>query len=107
METTQTLRKRALQKDPDAMFRLGYRLAFGRGRPSRPNWPSIFTLWSGAAKAGHARAQFYLATIYENGKGVRRNMSRAIYWYTRAAKLGHETAMFNLGMSYRDGFGVR
>jgi hypothetical protein len=33
METTRVLQKRAEQGEIDALFRLGYRLAYGRSRP--------------------------------------------------------------------------
>ena len=45
-----------------------------------------------AAKQEHAKAQFKLGFMYENGKGVKRSDSDAMRWYGRAAAQGHKEA---------------
>src|SRR5436305_1724767 len=96
METTVTLTKRALKGDADASFRLGYRVAFGRNRNRPTNWADAVRLWKQAARAGHGRAQFYLGTCYDLGRGVAKNVPMALKWYQRAAEHGHVVAMYNL-----------
>lgn len=41
-----------------------------------------------AARAGHARAQFFAGTAYARGLGVEPDLSRAIAWWSRAADQG-------------------
>ncbi len=106
MITTRLLAGIAAQGDPDAQFRLAYRLAFGRGS-NRPDWRKAAQYWRRAARSGHVRAQFYLGTCYEDGHGVRSNVSRAIQWYLKAAHQGHEVAQYNIAFSYLHGQGLR
>src|SRR5688572_13843669 len=53
----------------DKMFRLGYKLAFDT-KSKKKKWDDIFSLWYCAATNGHTRAQFYLATCYDDGLGT-------------------------------------
>ncbi|HEV8643370.1 MAG TPA: tetratricopeptide repeat protein [Methylomirabilota bacterium] len=41
-----------------------------------------------AARAGHARAQYFAGTAYAGGLGVERNVATAIMWWFRAAEQG-------------------
>jgi len=41
-----------------------------------------------AARAGHARAQFFAGTAYARGLGVEADLARAIAWWSRAAEQG-------------------
>ncbi len=107
METTKVMKKRAEQGDPDALFRLGYRLAYGRQRPRPIDWQQVVSLWKQAARKGHSRAQFYLGVCYDNGLGVPQDIRLAAQWYRRAAEQGHSTAQYNLGFCYLEGQGVR
>jgi soluble lytic murein transglycosylase-like protein len=43
---------------------------------------------------------------YEQGKGVRTNINRAIQLYCKAAKMGNATAQYRLGWIYANGRGV-
>jgi len=45
-----------------------------------------------AGRLGHADAQFALATLYEIGNGVPRDVGRAVEWHSRAAMQGHARA---------------
>ena len=76
MITTPALRKQAFSGDSDSQFRLGYRLALGRGPPRK--WREASVWWARAASQGHVRAQFYLATCYDFGRGRSRNVPRAM-----------------------------
>jgi hypothetical protein len=105
VETTRLLRARTEKGDSDALFRYGYRLAFGRGVRSR-SWKEVARLWKRSARDGHVRAQFYLGTLYDYGNGVRRNLSTAVRWYRSAAEAGHTEGQYNLSLMLRDGKGV-
>eukprot|EP00457_Paulinella_chromatophora_P006296 gb/GEZN01006314.1/.p1 GENE.gb/GEZN01006314.1/~~gb/GEZN01006314.1/.p1 ORF type:complete len:526 (-),score=53.82 gb/GEZN01006314.1/:102-1637(-) len=48
--------------------------------------------WSRAAKAGHVSAQFDLGVCYQRGRGVEKDVSRALLWFERAAVKGHSEA---------------
>ena len=50
-----------------------------------------------AARAGHARAQFFAGTAYARGLGVEQDTARAIAWWTRAADQGSPEAGAALG----------
>ena len=75
------------------MFRLGYRLAFGRSRPRPTDWAAVLELWDQAARLGHDRAMFYTGVSYEHGNGVIQDLTQALDWYKKAADLGHEVAV--------------
>ena len=107
MGSNRKLLARGAQEDADAKFRMGYRLAFGRKRAKKINWREIHELWLNAANCEHERAQFYLATLYEHGQGVRRDLKAALYWYRRGAANGNPDCIYNLAYSYRAGDGVR
>ncbi len=106
METTQALHKRAAGGDADALFRLGYRLAFGRTRPRPTDWTAVYPLWAQAANAGHLRALFYVGVCHEHGRGTPPDLPEALRWYEKAARQGHDVAMYDLAFSYRTGEGV-
>ena len=66
----------------------------------------VVRLWEGAAKQGHAPAQYNLGITYENGHGVDVNYKKAIEWYEKAAKQGYADAQYNLGLIHEFGYGV-
>lgn len=60
-----------------------------------------------AAQSGNAKAQCELAMRYEDGRGVDRNMSRAIEWYRKSAEGGYREAQGYLGVIYDKGRGTK
>ena len=59
-----------------------------------------FKLYLMAAKHGSVEAQVNLANLYDDGRGCRRNLQKAIYWYKKAIMLGSSEAAYNLGVHY-------
>lgn len=59
------------------------------------------------ANQGDAEAQTNLGVMYDNGKGVRQDDTKAVEWYTKAANQGDASAQTNLGFMYYGGKGVR
>lgn len=59
-----------------------------------------------SAEGGDPIAQFKLATLYYEGKGVPRDDKEAAVWYLRAAQQEHVEAQFVLGVMYEKGEGV-
>jgi TPR repeat protein len=49
------------------------------------------------AENGMAAAQYKLGLMYENGRGVPRDLAQAEEWYARAAEQGYSSAQYNLG----------
>jgi TPR repeat protein len=45
-----------------------------------------------AAKAGNTAGQYSLGVCYEEGKGVPRDLEKALFWYTTAAAAGDRDA---------------
>ena len=59
-----------------------------------------------AAKQGKASAQYNLGRMYDDGEGVAKDYTKAVYWYTKAAEQGVANAQDNLGCKYDKGQGV-
>lgn len=58
------------------------------------------------AEAGNVDAQFDLATMYDLGEGVKRDLKQAAIWYRKAAEQGEVAAQYNLAIMYDMGEGV-
>jgi len=59
-----------------------------------------------AAEGGHARAQYALGSMYNEGKGVPSDRALAVEWWQKAALQNHAQAQFALGVGYSSGSGV-
>jgi uncharacterized protein len=55
-----------------------------------------------AAARGDVRAQFNIGSMYENGRGVSRDIEEAIKWYKLAAEQDDPGAQTNLGLIYEN-----
>ena len=91
--------KRAETGDTAAQFDVGYRRLL-RGKDGAVYWINR------AAEQGHVTAQYYLGSMYYDGKGVEQNLEKALYWTKKAAEQGHAVAQHALGNMYYDGEGV-
>ncbi len=58
------------------------------------------------SEQGDNAAQFRLALLYYNGRGIARDYSRALSWFKKAALQGHLLAQFNVGYMYEKGEGT-
>jgi TPR repeat protein len=72
----------------------------------RADYVTVLRLWLPLAEQGDAKAQFNLALMYANGRGVSRDYVTALSWYRKAAEQGNAEAQFNLGLMYANGRGV-
>ncbi|PJG82247.1 tetratricopeptide repeat protein [Caviibacterium pharyngocola] len=75
------LQKTANAKDQTAMFVLG--MLYYR---ELKDFKNAFLWLEKAAKADHNESKFRLATMYEEGKGTKRNAEKAVYWYQQTLK---------------------
>ncbi|MCW9025254.1 MAG: sel1 repeat family protein, partial [Gammaproteobacteria bacterium] len=58
------------------------------------------------AQRGDSGAQFYVASAYEEGRGVAKDLTKAFEWYNKAAANKHNGAQFKVGECYANGWGV-
>jgi hypothetical protein len=65
-----------------------------------------FKVWLPLARAGGIEAQFGLGLLFEQGRGVARDIEAAASWYARAAEQGSMRAQTQLGGMYARGDGV-
>lgn len=70
------------------------------------NYEYAFKIWEPLAYRGYAKAQATLAWMFHTGKGVHKNMKRALAWYRAAADNDHAIAQNNLGVFYEQGIEV-
>jgi TPR repeat protein len=59
-----------------------------------------------AAAKNNVPAQFQLALMYAEGRGVAQSYQQAAFWFESAAELGDAMAQFKLGKQMADGIGV-
>jgi TPR repeat protein len=72
----------------------------------KKNYEAALKHWRPVASAGHAGAQFGMATLYYGGLGVVLDYGEAFEWCAKAADQGQPRAQYMLGAMYRDGKGV-
>jgi TPR repeat protein len=75
--------------------------AYGRG-----DYATMLRIYRPLAEHGNAGAQFSLALMYNNGRGVPQNYAEAVKWYRKAADQGYADAQSNLGDMYANRQGV-
>lgn len=71
------------------------------------NYRLLYSLCGKAAQQGNSTAQYELGICYEEGKGIPKNIDKAIEWYTKAAEKGLALAQYQLGHCFRFGQGVK
>ena len=59
-----------------------------------------------AAEQGNALAQVYVGSLYENGRGIDKDLAQAAAWYRKAADQNLAAGQYSLGMLYVRGAGV-
>jgi len=70
-------------------------------------YDQAFPVCNKAAARGNVDAQHNLGSMYEYGKGVKKNYSEMIKWYRKAAEQGDGVVQFKLGVMYDNGLGVK
>lgn len=72
----------------------------GREAAWRGDYAAALAAFQPLAEQGNADAQYSLASLYRDGRGVARDDEQAAAWYKRAAAGGSWQAAFDLGMLY-------
>lgn len=81
-------------------------LADGAAAYADADYDAAERAWRPLAERGDRDAQFALATLYQQGRGVAQDDTLATAWFRRAAEQGSVPAQFNLGNAYKHGRGV-
>ena len=63
------------------------------------NYALALKIWKPLAEAGNAEAQFRLAYMYGEEKGVTKDKAAYLHWMLAAARQGHPAAEFWMGFS--------
>jgi TPR repeat protein len=58
------------------------------------------------AESGSAKAQSYVGSMYESGRGVERNYTEAIRWFVMAVEQSDPYSQSHLGYLYEEGLGA-
>jgi TPR repeat protein len=74
--------------------------------PSSPGYDQALSWLQSGASQNAPDAQFLLGYLYEHGKSLSRDFTKAAENYRRAALQGYAAAENNLGALYRRGYGV-
>lgn len=100
------VRETAERGDPAAQYRLGLAL-FQEHRESgdREVLEEALRWLNEAANQGHARAQFALGAMYEEGRGVIQDYVEAAKWFRKAADQAESDALYRLGRMSEEGKG--
>jgi hypothetical protein len=72
----------------------------------RADYKSALKVWMADAETGDAKAQTYVAEIYQRGLGIDPNYVEAAKWYQMASDQGYKPAQLSLGVLYEQGLGV-
>lgn len=63
-------------------------------------------IFEGFAERGDSDAMIQLGMVYQTGRGVEPDYTKAMDWFMQAMKKSNQEAPGNIGVLYRDGLGV-
>ncbi len=96
----------AAQGVPAAHHNLAVMLLRGEVAAGSAGAPTALDHMRKAARAGFVTAQYGLAQMYDQGTGVRKDLSLALQWFLRAGRAGSVDAQIAVGTAYYLGRGV-
>ncbi|KAF9390691.1 hypothetical protein BGX21_011422 [Mortierella sp. AD011] len=103
-------RQSAIQGYVKAQYMLGSLLSGGEGagiyRPLETFPNETFGRFVGAAYQGCAKSQYNIGLMYDSGKTVLLDHSKATEWFRRSANQGYAPAQYCLGLKYHSGQSV-
>lgn len=92
----------AKSKNPQALFQMGVFYLDGMG-PIKKNPEKAAEYFYESAKLGYAQAQYNLACLFAEGRGILKDEAAAMFWYLEAAKNGDAAAARTIGLFYLEG----
>lgn len=81
--------------------------AAGLAAYQKQDYAGALKEWQPLADGGSPDAQYNVALLYLDGRGVPQNYEQAAKWFERAANQGQVQAQHNLGAMYGKGEGVK
>ncbi len=108
-EAVKWYRKAADQSHPDAFFKLGEILKDGakgvaaNSSESNRMYQIAASEFDVYAQKGNPQYQYTLATMYQQAKGVKKDMNMTLKWMEKSALHGHALAQLTLGRLYTQG----
>lgn len=82
------------------MFRLitiiSFSFLFSFQVSASDSWSQVVDFQTKMAKSGSIKAQFILGEMYEQGRGVGKNLKQALRWYSKAKQGGHKDAALRM-----------
>jgi len=94
----------AVQGDGNAAFLVGSAYENGSNGLEK-NLKEAHKHYLMGATSGNMKAQFNLASMYEEGRGCSVDLRQSYLWYEKAAEQGEWEAQYNLGLFLTDGKG--
>ena len=92
--------RRAQRPDRDRFAEASARLARGEVQGAVRDLEAL-------AARGHARAMLTLGSLYESGRGVLKDLPKAVHWYEHAAQRNNPEAQYRVGLMHAEGRGLR
>ncbi len=86
--------------DADAQYRLAKHYSASKDFRDKK---LVLDLFERSADQGHHQAAFHAGVRYEQGRGHKKSMKKAMKRYTEAADAGNADAMFTLAKKYEEG----
>lgn len=87
-------------KDAEEQFRIGLHFYVEKSYQDAFHWLSK------AAEQGSADAEYYIAMMYESGKGLEKSPEEAVRWYLKSSEHGQRAAQATIGKKYLGGVDV-
>jgi TPR repeat protein len=94
--------RKAIEEFPDARFHF----QLGRALEKAGNMQLAIDQYQAATDGWYVPAIYTIGRLYALGKGLAKDLSKAVIWYTKAAEHGNPSAQFELALMYRFGNGV-
>ena len=70
------------------------------------DYMTAYQIFKNLAEQGNPEAQYNLAILYKQGKGVMQDVAAAVNWFQKAADQGLPSAQYYMGHLYDEGEGV-
>ena len=87
---------------PSEIFLRGLQALSGIGL-NGPNDQLAFNYFYSSAEKGYPSSWNQLGWMYCNGRGVKQDYQKAVFWFLKAAERGDSKAQYSLGWMYFDG----
>ncbi len=95
-------------------FKKAAELGYGAGyynmasyyKNAKKDYVNTAICYEKGASLGHAGCQNGIGVAYENGRGVPKDLSKAVYWYQKSADQNYDYGCYNLAYAYHHGWGI-